>query len=109
MVTMGMILQKKENPKAAAAYYTKAANKKNPVALRKLGLMHMKGEGVQKNTAKAIKYYKQAAELNDYAAAYNLGNIYLYAKGVSRDLEAAEEWFQLAKEVRGRRRFSRFK
>ena len=97
MAIMGIILQKEKNPKAAIEWYEKAAKKKNPVALRKLGLMSMKGEGLRKDSAKAIMYYTQAAELGDFPAAYNLGNIYLEGKGVGRDLEKAEKWFKLAK------------
>ncbi len=61
-----------------------------------LGLMYLKGEGVEQDFNRAFAYFGRAAIENDAAAQYNLGNMYFQGKGTPRDYAKAAEWYQKA-------------
>lgn len=71
----------------ALAYYQKAAEMKNPVALNNLGSLYFNGIGVPVNYTKSIEYFNEAASLGSDDAAVNLAIIYLGSdvKGKNRD------------------------
>ena len=56
----------------ALEYYEQAATLGNPFAMNGLGLMYMKGEGVEQDLEKAREYFERAAELGSAAAKYTL-------------------------------------
>ncbi len=50
-----------EDGKAAAEWYTKAAEKDSVKAMYRLGVMYENGYGVEKNDQEAVKWYKKAS------------------------------------------------
>ncbi len=63
--------------KLALDYYTKAAEKKNAVALNNLGSLYFNGIGTNVDYPRAIGYFDEAAKLGSDDAAVNLAIIYL--------------------------------
>ena len=64
-----------------------------------IGLLYMKGFGVEADSEQAINYFKAASD-NGYAkASYYLGQIYENGLGVDRDYEQAMEYYLLAADL----------
>lgn len=64
-----------------------------------IGLLYMKGYGVEADSEQAIAYFTTASE-NGYAkASYYLGQIYENGLGVDRDYEQAMEYYLLAADL----------
>jgi hypothetical protein len=92
-------------------YYAKAGNVDNAIvsfeksvqadpsifdASRNLGLMYLKGQGVDKDYKMAMVQFKKAANRNYPPAQYQLGNMYLKGQGVKKNNTEARKWFQKA-------------
>lgn len=80
----------------ALTYFQKAARLGHPLALLKLGVKYLNGEGVPKDEVKAFELLREAATLNNIDAQYYLGLAYENGKGVTKDLSKAWEWYQLS-------------
>lgn len=61
-----------------------------------LGIMYLKGQGVQQNYTKASEWFKKAAKQGIPQAQYRLGNLYANGQGVPRDYERAYAWYKVA-------------
>lgn len=73
--------------------YRKAAQKGYPAAQYDLGLLYIKGDGVEKDEEVAVKWFKKAAEQGYPAAQYTLGLCFRVGMGVEQDEEEAVTWF----------------
>lgn len=73
--------------KKALEYYTKAAEKKNAVALNNLGSLYFSGIGTEIDYPRAIGYFDEAARLGSDDAAVNLAIIYLGSDVKSKNKE----------------------
>lgn len=60
-----------------------------------LGMMYMKGQGVEQDYKLASKWFRKAAEKSIPQAQYKLGNLYYKGKGVPKDYEFAYVWFSV--------------
>ena len=82
--------------RAAADWYTKAANQGNFVAQSRLGRLYLVGQGVERNYASAFDWLSKAASRGDADAQANLG--YMWANGLGRPVDRVEalKWLILA-------------
>ena len=63
-----------------------------------LGVIYLRGNGVDQNYLKAIEYFELAAKKNNAVALLNLGFIYSFEFGVTRDYLKAIKYFELSAE-----------
>ena len=61
-----------------------------------LGVMYMKGQGVEQNYEEAGKWFRRSAEQAIPQAQYKLGNLYSDGNGVPQDNEFAYVWYSVA-------------
>ncbi|KAK8896208.1 hypothetical protein M9Y10_014103 [Tritrichomonas musculus] len=74
---------------------TTVLNPNNSKALYNLAIMHMKGEGVEKDEVKAREYFEKAAQLNNKDALLNLGLMYYEGTaGVRKDKTMAFDCYK---------------
>jgi Fe-S cluster biogenesis protein NfuA len=69
---------------------------KSDQAMTNIGLMYLKGEGVDKDYDKARKWFEDASEYDNDSANYNLALMYQTKIGVEEDVEKAIEYFRRA-------------
>ena len=62
----------RKNPKEAAAYYSKAAQKGNAEALYNLGILHMEGDGVKNDYRAGLNFIAQAASKTSFIGSNEL-------------------------------------
>lgn len=92
----GVALYDEENFAAAAAAFAKAAEKGYVDAQFNLGLMTLKGEGVEQDYPEAMRLFRLAAEQGSVKAQTNLARMYAKAKGVAPNYGQAVFWFRKA-------------
>lgn len=80
----------KNNSTDLADQYSK--NKANVA----IGLLYIKGNGVEQDSAQAIEYFEAASEAGYAKGSYYLGQIYENGVGVDKDYEKAMEYYLLA-------------
>lgn len=68
----------------------------NDQAMVNLGLLYLKGEGVQKDFALAKDWFEKALKYENASAYYNLALMYQSHIGVEEDLDKALFYFQKA-------------
>lgn len=73
-----------------------AASEGNARAQYDLAILYLKGNGVEKNSAKAINLLEQSAEQEFKSAQYKLGQLYREGRKVDTDMDKAIEYFTLA-------------
>jgi len=61
-----------------------------------LGVMYMKGQGVEQDFEKAGEWFRKASEQGLSVAMYKLAGLYTKGKGVPKDLEFAYVWYSVA-------------
>ena len=61
-----------------------------------LGVMYMKGQGVEQDYEKAGEWFRKASEQGLAVAMYKLANLYTKGEGVPKDLEFAYVWYSVA-------------
>lgn len=83
----------------AAAWITRAANAREPVAQYLLGTLYERGLGVKKDAAAALHWYEQAANQGNRKAMYRLGISYAQGIGVQKDYTQSASWFEKAAEA----------
>jgi TPR repeat protein len=102
----------KKDHKEARRWYQKAADQKNPQALRKLGEMYAAGDGGKKDTKKAVALWQDAEKAGDPLVCILVadqlfsdltggkkptGGTYQFKNAVPvADLETIESWYQEA-------------
>ena len=69
---------------------------KNDQAMTNIGLMYLKGEGVDKDFIQARKWFEKASEYGNDSANYNLALMYQTKLGVDEDQDAAVDYFRRA-------------
>ena len=60
-----------------------------------IGMMYMKGQGVEQDYKNASKWFRKASEQNIPQAQYKLGDLYFKGRGVPKDYEYAYVWFNV--------------
>lgn len=60
-----------------------------------LGMMYMKGQGVEQDYKNASEWFRKASEKSIPQAQYKLGDLYLKGRGVPKDYEFAYIWFSV--------------
>lgn len=72
------------------------AEKGNPEAQYKLGVMYDQGQGVAQDYQEASKWYRLSAVQGKSGAQYNLGVMYAKGQGVDKDYVRSYIWLSLA-------------
>jgi len=73
-----------------------ANTSEDPVAQYYLGVMYMKGQGVEQDYEKAGEWFRKASEQGLAVAMYKLAKLYTRGEGVPKDLEFAYVWYSVA-------------
>jgi len=60
-----------------------------------LGVMYMKGQGVEQDFEKAGEWFRKASEQGLAVAMYKLAGLYTKGEGVPKDLEFAYVWYSV--------------
>lgn len=74
-----------------------AARRGEPLALRALGLMRLRGEVLAKDEQEAVALFHQAARNGDPESMYLLGQAFQRGIGVAADQQLARFWLDRAK------------
>jgi uncharacterized protein len=80
----------------ALSIWNEEAKLKNDRAMANLGLMYLKGEGVQKDYSKAKEWFDEASKYDNDSANFNLALMYQTKIGVEEDVEKAKDYFRRA-------------
>lgn len=80
----------------ALKIWEEEAKIKNDQAMANLGLMYLKGEGVQKDYAKAKEWFDEASKYDNDSANFNLALMYQTKIGVEEDIPKAKEYLRRA-------------
>lgn len=75
------------------------AEKENHEAQYNLGILYMKGLGVEKDLKAAFNWYKRSAKNGNTDAMYNLGIMYNKGKVIYRSPKDATKWWKKAAEL----------
>lgn len=86
----------RKNTEEAAKWYLKAAEQDDVGAQYNLGIILIKGEGLDKDLVTARYWLAQSAEKGFAASQYALAALYYSGNGVDKDLSAAVNWFSKA-------------
>jgi TPR repeat protein len=70
----------------------KQAHDGSATAMRFLGLLYARGEGVQRDDDVAMTWFRKAAARGDATAMYAIGLAYWRGAGVARDPNVARHW-----------------
>ncbi|MEA3352529.1 MAG: NifU family protein [Campylobacterota bacterium] len=73
----------------ALSIWNKEAELKNDQAMANLGLMYLKGEGVDKDFKKAQEWFEKGSSYGNDSANYNLALMYQGAIGIEEDMDKA--------------------
>lgn len=95
-VRAGVEAYKLGDYEVALREFTKFAEQGEARAQYNLGVMYLKGRGVEKDHAKALKWQLLAAEGGLAAAQHGLGVMFYRGEGVEQDFKNAAKWFRLA-------------
>lgn len=60
-----------------------------------MGMMYMKGQGVEQDYKNAGQWFRKASEKNIPQAQHKLGNLYFKGRGVPKDFEYAYIWYSV--------------
>lgn len=85
-----------QNFEEAFYYYKKAADMGFSPAQHQLGLLYLRGKGVEKNLAEALKLFHLAAKQGFRKSFSMLGVMYHYAIGTKRDIQKCIEFSSIA-------------
>ena len=69
---------------------------KNDQAMANLGLMYLKGEGVEKDYTKAKEFFENASSYDNDSANFNLALMYQTKIGVEEDMQKATDYYRRA-------------
>ena len=83
-------------PARAAEWYRKAADLKQADAQNNLGMLYLRGTGVNRDLAEAFKLFEAAASQNDSWGLNNLGGMYEMGWGIPADKMKALELYKQA-------------
>ena len=60
-----------------------------------MGMMYLKGQGVDQDYEAASNWFRKASEKNIPQAQYKLGDLYFKGRGVPKDYEYAYIWYSV--------------
>ena len=87
---------KNKDFKKAHDIWVEEAKLKNDQAMANLGLMYLKGEGVEKDYLKAKEWFEQSSAYDNDSANFNLALMYQTKIGVEEDIPKAVDYFRRA-------------
>ena len=87
---------KNKDFKKAHDIWVEEAKLKNDQAMANLGLMYLKGEGVEKDYTKAKEWFEQASAYDNDSANFNLALMYQTKIGVEENIPKAIDYFRRA-------------
>ena len=87
------------NYEQALRLWLPQAEKDNADAQYNLGVLYMKGLGVEKNLKTAFIWYKRASSNGHSDAMFNLGTMYNKGKGIYHSPVNADQWWLKAAEL----------
>lgn len=87
---------KNKDFKTAFDIWSEEVKHKNDQAMANLGLMYLKGEGVEKDFTKAKEWFEKASDYDNDSANFNLAFMYQTKIGVEEDVPKAIEYFRKA-------------
>ncbi len=70
------------------------AERGDAVAQLNVGLMYLKGQGVEQSDEKAFEWFKKSANGRNEQAQFNVGLMYHKGQGVEQSYEKAFEWYK---------------
>lgn len=85
---------KQESPNHLIKQYLKQAEAGHRKAQYRLGMMYLRGEGVERNHELGMRWLHTAAKRGDSEAQYQLGIIYRDGSGVNKNEDEAMKWLQ---------------
>ena len=85
---------KNKDFKKAHDIWVEEAKLKNDQAMANLGLMYLKGEGVEKDYTKAKEWFEQASAYDNDSANFNLALMYQTKIGVEENIPKAIDYFR---------------
>ena len=80
----------------ALSIWNEEVKNKHDQAMANLGLMYLKGEGVEKNFDTAREWFEKSSQYGNDSANYNLALMYQSKIGVEEDVEKAIGYFREA-------------
>jgi TPR repeat protein len=92
----GLIAYRQKDFEKAKSIWEEEIKTNNDQAMTNLGLLYLKGEGVEKDFEKAKEYFQMGAKLDNDSAHYNLALMYQSAIGIPEDMPKAIEHFRQA-------------
>lgn len=87
---------KNKDFKKAHDIWIEEAKFKNDQAMANLGLMYLKGEGVEKDYTKAKEFFENASSYDNDSANFNLALMYQTKIGVEEDIQKATDYYRRA-------------
>jgi len=90
------------------ATMTAEAEAKDPLAMVRLGRLHLEGLEAARDPGAARRWFEKAAAMGSVAAQYHLGRLYEAGDGVRSDVRRAAGWYRRAALI-GRHREAQFK
>lgn len=87
---------KSKDFETALKIWEEEAKVKNDQAMANLGLMYLKGEGVDRDYTKAKEWFDEASKYDNDSANFNLALMYQTKIGVEEDIEKAKDYFRRA-------------
>lgn len=87
---------KNKDFKKAHDIWIEEAKFKNDQAMANLGLMYLKGEGVEKDYTKAKEFFESASSYDNDSANFNLALMYQTKIGVEEDISKATDYYRRA-------------
>ena len=75
-----------------------AAQKGNPIAQHRIGVMYVMGQGVEEDFSEATRWFRKAAEQGQGESQFSMGLRYFEGQSVAQDDTEAARWFRLAAE-----------
>src|SRR6202043_1145294 len=84
------------DPIEAVIWYQSAADRNQPIAQSKLGMVYLAGGAVPRNSEEAVRWLRRAAEQGVPDAQATLASLYELGDGVARSSKSAYGWYSLA-------------
>jgi TPR repeat protein len=77
------------DPPQAIQWYRMAAEQNHQEAIQHLGMMYLRGDGIQANADSAARWFRKGAVLGNPECQWSLGMCYLHGQGAAKDTVAA--------------------
>lgn len=84
--------------KNALMMFERGSEQHNIQSMYEAGVMHLRGNGTEKDESVAYTYIKQSALAGNQLAMYILGTMMRDGCGVTQDIEQAKHWLELSAE-----------